>query len=100
MSRGDRHSSKIKENRVGILRGATVKYTQGIISDTEKADIASIVDQAEISDFRPLMYIMPFERVKNIVKDVPIADRAHPLSDEYIIESLSKNDFDIIELST
>lgn len=99
VSRGDRHSAKIKENRIGIFRGAEIKFNQGVITAEQKAEIKAIVDQAETRDFRPLMYIMPYERVKSMAKEVPIGDRAHPLSEEYVIDALPRKDFDIIELA-
>ena len=79
VSRGDRHSSKIKENRIGILRGAEIKLSQGLITEAQKEEIAAIVDQAELRDFRPLMYIIPFARVQSLVAEVAISDRAHPV---------------------
>src|SRR4051794_30019651 len=85
--RGERHSTKIAENKVGILRGATYKRAAGIISDGEERDIAAIVDQAETRDFRPLLYVIPYRTVGSTVKGVPITKRAHPLSVEYIIEA-------------
>jgi hypothetical protein len=95
--RGDRHSSKIKENRIGILRGATVKKDQGVISEKQSLDIGAILDRAETRDFRPLIYVMPYVTVANRLSEVPIADRAHPLSVEYVIDRLPRGDFDVIE---
>jgi len=50
--RGDRHSAKIKENRIGILRGASLKKDQGIITEKQKDDIVAILDRAESCDLR------------------------------------------------
>lgn len=97
VARGDRHSSKIKENRIGILRGATVKKDQGVISEKQSLDIGAILDRAETRDFRPLIYVMPYVTVANRLAEVPIADRAHPLSVEYVIDRLPRGDFDVIE---
>jgi hypothetical protein len=95
--RGDRHSSKIKENRIGIFRGATIKKDQGIITDKQAQDIAAILDRAETRDFRPLIYVMPYSAVRTRISEVPVADRAHPLSVEYVIDRLPRNEFDVIE---
>jgi hypothetical protein len=95
--RGDRHSSKIKENRIGILRGAAIKKDQGIITDKQSKDIAAILDRAETRDFRPLIYVIPYSVVHAHLSEVPVADRAHPLSVEYIIDRLPRDEFDVIE---
>lgn len=96
--RGDSHSSKIKDNMTGILRGAAVKRAAGIISEEDQRDIVSMVDRAGGRDFRPLLYVIPYERVRGIVKPAPVAERAHPLSREYVIDALRRTDFDVLEL--
>lgn len=96
-TRGDRHSSKIEDVRVGLLKGAALKREAHIITEEQEKDIASIVSSAERNDFRPLLYIIPFAEVATKIKKVPITERAHPLSNEYIIESLPNSLFDAIE---
>jgi len=98
VSRGDRHSAKIKENKVGIKKGASFKKSIGIITDVQEQEIFEIVDQSEIRDFRPLLYVLPFDNCAHLLKAVPIKDRAHPMSVEFIIEELPRNLFDVIEL--
>lgn len=95
---GDRHSVKIRENKVGILKGATFKRNAGVINEQQEKDIAAIVERAETRDFKPLLYIIPFEIVAKLVREVPVAERAHPLSVEYVIEQLPRSKFDIITL--
>jgi hypothetical protein len=95
--RGDRHSPKIKENKVGIIKGAIYNQKMGVITEEQKKDIIAIVEIAETKDFRPLLYLIPFSIVSSIVKAVPVKDRAHPLSMEFVIESLPRNLFEIIE---
>lgn len=95
---GDEHSSKIEANKVGILKGATYKKKAGIINDQQEKDIASIVDRAKFRDFRPVLYVIPFHLVANILTEVPISQRAAPLSVEYIIEQLPREFFDMIEI--
>jgi len=98
VSRGDRHSSKIARNRVGIAHGAEHKLTQKKIRKDEFEEIKNIVDSADIRDFRPLLYIIPFDRVSPRVKQVPVNQRGHPLSIEFIIEALARACFDIVTL--
>lgn len=96
--RGDSHSSKIKDNMTGILRGVAAKRAAGVISDDDQSDIVSMLDGASGRDFRPLLYVIPYDRVSGIVRAAPIAERAHPLSREYVIERLPRHDFDVLEL--
>lgn len=96
--RGDRHSAKIDENRSGILRGADCNKSVGIITGEQEQRILSIVNSAGVQDFKPLLYIIPFHRVADLLKDVPVTDLAHPLSFEYKIERLPRDNFDVVEL--
>lgn len=99
VSRGDRHSDKIKQNKIGIIRGASIRKSSGQISDVIEKDIVAIVDSAETRDFRPLLFVIPFRSVSKIVMEVPVAERAHPLSQEYRIERLPRRYFDVIEFN-
>jgi hypothetical protein len=55
---GDRHSWKIAQNRAGLKKGAFLKQSAGLISASDAADITWIVDNADIAQFRPLLYII------------------------------------------
>ncbi|MBI3374798.1 MAG: hypothetical protein HY017_24000 [Betaproteobacteria bacterium] len=61
-------------------------------------DILAIEAAAQSADFRPLLYVIPFVAVSHLLKEVPVSRRAHPLSQEYIIEELPTELFDAIEL--
>ncbi|HZE83884.1 MAG TPA: hypothetical protein VE035_06215 [Puia sp.] len=98
VTRGDRHSAKIKENKLGVLRGAAIKRKQSIITEKEEEEIKEIVGNTETRDFRPLFYVIPYGKVEHLLRSVPVADRAHPLSVEYVIEELPRNLFDVIEI--
>jgi len=95
---GDRHSPFINGNRVGILNGAKCKAEAGVITEKEHAEIVGAVDHAQIADFRPVLYVMPFRAVSRRVIAVPEAERAHSLSIEYRVEDLPRYLFDVIEL--
>ena len=58
----------------------------------------STVKSADIRDFRPLFYIIPFQLVRDRLEPVPVDLRAHPLSVEFIIELLPRDCFDAIGL--
>lgn len=96
--RRDGHSAKIAENRSGVVKGAQEKHNSGIITAKEMNDILAIEAAAQSADFRPLLYVIPFVAVSHLLKEVPVSRRAHPLSQEYIIEELPTELFDAIEL--
>jgi hypothetical protein len=97
VQRGDDHSSKILDNKAGLLKGANFKHQSGAITDQEERDIAAIVDRAVHRDFRPLLYVIPYGLVAGLISEVPVAKRAHPLSREYVIAELPRSSFDIID---
>ena len=97
VARRDRHSRKVEENRAGVLRGANAKRRSGVIDEEQERDIVSIVNQAQLADFRPLMYIIPYSVVIDRMREPPLEDKAHPLSAEYIIDQLPREFFDVIE---
>jgi hypothetical protein len=94
---GDLHSAKIEQNKLGILRGADINLRLNVIDKNQHQDINSTVALAPILDFRPLLLVIPFKSVAKRLKQVAIKNRANPLSEEYIIEDLSRKTFDVIE---
>jgi hypothetical protein len=95
---GDRHSAKIIANKAGILRGVESKRLGDIIDEDGAAEIASVVEASDIRDFRPMCYVIPFCLIRDRVRPVPIGQRAHPLSAEFVIEALPRDCFDAIGL--
>lgn len=99
VSNGDKHSAWIEKNRVGLIKGAASKRSKGVITGRTEKTIISIVQVAEIRDFKPLLYIIPFaSKIARLAKEVPVDQRAHPMSVEYRIESLPRSMFDAVEL--
>ena len=98
VKRGDHHSDKIKANKEGILRGARAKLDNSIINVDTAGEIAAVVSTAQVADFTPLLYVIPYRLLAKQIKVVPVNLRAHPMSDEYQIESLPRARFDMIEL--
>lgn len=92
----DFHSDKIEKNRLGLLRGVEEKLKLGVIDKNIAEEIKSTISIAESGEFSPLIYIIPFSYVKNILKKVQVNKRAHPLSVEFIIEELPRDFFDVI----
>jgi hypothetical protein len=97
VKRGDRHSAKIAANKAGILRGVEHKLAAGEITPEQASEIASIVAAAEAQDFKPLIFVVPFALVAKLLRTVPVSQRAHPLSDEFIIDRLPRENFDVID---
>jgi hypothetical protein len=97
--RSDRHGARIALNKAGLRRGAVAKLAAGVITSEQQSEILQIVDLAEAALFRPLLYVIPAAAVETKIRPVPLADKAHPLSEEYIIDTLRRAEFDIIELS-
>lgn len=56
-----------------------------------------MADTAPFEHWRPLLYVIPTNPVTSKIKTVPISQRAG-FGSEYIIEDLSRNEFDIVEL--
>jgi len=98
VTRGDLHSPRIAQNRLGIIAGATQHKHKGTISLDSYSEIVEIVHAAAIPDFRPLLFLAPRTQLKRFIKAAPIAARAHPLSSEYIAEGVPRDHFDVIEL--
>lgn len=95
---GDEHSALIEANRRGIVRGASLKEQQGVIDQATRGLIESVVKKAPISDFSPLLLVIPYSGVTGIVKPADVDARARATSEEYIIENLPRNCFDVLEL--
>ena len=97
VTRGEQHSSKIAENKVGILRGANEKRRSRTISAAQEKQIIAVVKRAQVSDFRPMLYVIPYSVVAGRLREPPPEDKAHPLSAEYIVDRLPRACFDVIE---
>lgn len=98
VARGERHSAVMKNNGDGVLRGANARRTEGIISPAEWDEIDRTIQLAHPADFRPVLYVIPFDRVRGTVVEVPVSERAHPFSMEYRVETLPRASFDMLEL--
>ena len=95
--RRDGHSAKIADNRSGWSPG-TEKHSVGILRLMSYAKSRKLPLAADCADFRPLLYVIPFVGVSHLLKEVSVSKRAHPLSQEYIIEELPTELFEAIEL--
>ncbi|MBP1920287.1 hypothetical protein [Youngiibacter multivorans] len=94
----DRHSSIINNNKIGILRGAKYKREENIISSEQEEEIIAIVNAAKFENFLPIVYVIPYELVKDSITSVETKDKAADHSIEYKIETLNREQFDKIDL--
>lgn len=95
---GDQHSAVIARNRLGIIRGAYIRHIQGVVDNDTRQLIEAVAKAAVLVDFKPLLLVVPYFGVKGIVKPVDLVSRARPTVDEYIIEDLPRDCFDVIDL--
>ncbi|MEP4534444.1 MAG: hypothetical protein ABJ004_15235 [Cyclobacteriaceae bacterium] len=94
----DKHSSKISQNRAGLIKGADIKLQEGVINKEQHKEILEIANNAEFLDFRPLVYVIPYSLVKDVAKPASIKIKANYFSKEFIIETLKPEQFDILDL--
>ena len=95
---GDDHSAYVASNRTGLIRGASVKEQHGVIDKPTQTLIEAVVKKASLQAFSPLLLVIPYASVEALVKHAALDDRANPTSEEYIIEALPRNCFDVLEL--
>jgi hypothetical protein len=93
----DRHSTKIKQNKSGLRRGANFKQARGDITEAQRLEIFDKVRLAQLADFKPLLYVIPYSLVSSLLVAVPVKHRANTMADEFIIQRLSRTSFDIID---
>jgi len=96
--RGEQHSDAINRNKTGIDRGAKAKLASGVITEATYSRIQEILRRASPRDYRPVLFVMPFEKVAEIALEVTVDDLAHPLSLEFRVDCLPRGSFDMIEL--
>lgn len=96
--KNDRHATEINNNKAGILKGASVKLKQGIITQKQHDEIAARIAYAGNEDFYPVVYLINKKAVKSRMKIVEPCDAASDSSVEYIIEDLKGNEFEIIRI--
>jgi hypothetical protein len=93
---GDLHSDAIKRNRLGLKAGATHRLQQDVIDADEYQMINDIVDAALITDFAPLIYVIPEHLVASKIRRVSVSAQANPLSAEYVVDNLMKGEFELL----
>lgn len=96
--RGDRHSTKISDNRAALRGAANERRMQGVITASQQYEITYLIENAELREFRPLLFVIPFSKVRKRVQRISIEEWASPLYPEFVIPDLPRRCFDILEL--
>lgn len=95
---GDEHSSKVKENRLGLVRGAATRHAQGLIDEATRQSIADTVQLAPLNAFAPLFLVIPVAAVGGVLRPADPRERARPTAEEFIIDDLPRTSFDVLVL--
>lgn len=93
----DRHSDVIKRNKRGLKRGAIKLLDAKVIDENQYQLILYMIKNAQISEFRPLLYLIPSHLVQSKLSPVEGKDLANPLGVEFRIFDLLDGEFDTIE---
>lgn len=95
---GDLHCQKVKLNRDGLKTGAKASLKSHRISPAQFKDIIWTIENAQLADFRPVVYVIPFNKeVMKLIHTLHVSAKAHPFSPEYLIKELPRKLFDVIE---
>jgi len=97
--RMDEHSTIIKENRSGIIRGANFMLKNSTISSSTFNDITRLAKRADFQKFQPILMIVPLTpTIQTKLTQVPLSSRAGSHSMEYQIAGIDKTEFQAIRL--
>lgn len=92
----DRHSNEVKRQKKGIKAVALLQKANGTITAEQAAEISTIVNNAQVADWTPLLYVIPYSAVAGRVTQVPVGKWAG-LEPEYVVEDLVEGEFHVIE---
>jgi len=93
----DWHCKKVQDQKATLMALAVKFAVAGKITELARDEAIEIVRTAPISEWRPLLYVVPYtEALKPRVKDVPFDKRASREM-EYIVEDLKADEFHVIE---
>ena len=94
----DRHAHEIENNKAGILKGAKVKLSCGIITEDQYKEISAKVTFARLEDFYPMIFLINKRAVRGRITIVEPGDAASDNSVEYIVSDLQWNEFEVIRV--
>ena len=94
--RSDFHSAKINQQKASLSALAIDWEKTGRIDASQRDEILYMTQHAAFDHWRPLVYVVPVPPISSRMKLVPI-DRRAGFGDEFIIEDLKRNEFDLLE---
>ena len=99
----DIHAKEISDNKAGLLRGASAREKQGLITAEERDIISYLIDKDLNTDhFFPVIYVIPVVKLDNYERRCekqPKQNCASGISEEYIIRDLKRGEFYLIDLT-
>jgi len=98
VDRDDRHDPKIEGQKGALIARAIQWHLDGKLTENQRDEIVFIAENAAITDWRPLLYIIPREKIEPERIVLVKIDRRAGLGPEYIIENLQGNEFEVIEV--
>lgn len=96
VSKRDEHNGDVERQRKKLAAVALDLSTQGAISVEDAQEAVTYVQNAHISDWKPMIYVIPYTSVKGRVLSVPRGHRASG-APEYVISDLREGEFEAIE---
>lgn len=97
VKRGERHHTKISAIKATYTTLAASWVSDGSMTSDDRDELVYLLEHAEISQWRPVMYVIPRSGVSNKIKTVHPSKRAG-IGMEYIIDDLVGNEFDLLEI--
>ena len=89
---GDVNHPKIKDLKAGLQSGVDAKYHAGEITDDEAAKLKADIASADISWFRPQILKINVDKID----EQQITTNGALFPDEYLVEELHRDEFEII----
>jgi hypothetical protein len=74
-----------------------LKLQAGVVTPKQFQEINLLIDTVQLTEFRPVVYVIPFRLVAKFATQPSLSAKAHPFSPEYLIEALPRKCFDVIE---
>lgn len=94
----DHNAKLIQGNKTGLRKGVEERWKSKIITAEVREILVGIINESANSDFEPLLYIIPAEKVKDEIKTLKYDQKGHPFCEEYYIENLTRDKFDVIKI--
>jgi hypothetical protein len=92
----DNGDAKIISQKKVLKALAISWFRAGAITEAEKDEIVAMVKYATISDWRPLIFVIPYATMRARTRLVPRAQRVTH-EPEYIVSDLTVDEFHIVE---